>query len=435
MKKTILSFLCLSSTLFLFSQAPNNVILVLNIGQSNVVGRAQPDAANEIAPAAGAYWYKQSTNTLETLVDGIGEGISHATDRSMNPMLGKRLKELTGHDVIIVPAGCGNTFINAWLKETNGLYTNAKSMWQAAVSYCNANNITIAAKYAHWLQGENDAGGTETDGYYVMLNQLTNDLISDVGVEKVFATRIGYDPNYTPASNSEKIMKAQKILNYNNPNFIMASYAPPTFTVANGKMSYDLTHHALPGLNQVAEDVVTAIQHYRATGTKIQLAENVASLQSVTNGYINLTQDWGFEFAGNTTEVHNNVTMGITARSWVAPAFSYTADGGITLAQHTGLATSRPFSSATFTLEVRLKMNSAAGWSAVAGNGSGGNFNKLVISHNNSTSETTVQFGTATNLYAWNLGTAVNMSTYHTLKLTQAGGVLRLYVDGVQAGA
>ena len=435
MKKTAISLLCLFASHLLFSQTPNNVILLLNIGQSNAVGRAAPDPANEVSPIAGTYWYKQSTNTIESLIDGIGENVSHATDRSMNPMLGKRIKELTGHDVIIVPAGVGNTFISYWLKEDNSLYTRAKQMWQDALAYCAAHNITVSGKYAHWLQGENDAGPTETDGYYVMLNQLTNDLISDVGVEKVFATRIAYDPNYTVAANSEKIMKAQKILNYNNPNFIMDSYAPPTFTYANGKMSYDLSHHALSGLNQEANDVATAIQYYRTAGGKIPLTETVASLQGVTSGYINLTPVWSFDFSNNLNEANDNVIMKPVVRDWITNyATTYSNDGGIVINQYTGLATSRPFSSATFTMEVRLRMTTPEAWSAVVGDGNGGINNKLVIYYNTNTSALYVQFGTSTGASSWDLGNTVNMSSYHTLKFTQANGTLKFYLDGVQKG-
>ena len=433
MKKIPLFLFCLSGAISVFAQSPNNVILLLNIGQSNVVGRATPDAANEVPSTPGTYWYKQSTNTLEPLVESIGEGASHSTDRSMNPMLGKRLKELTGRDVIIVPAAIGNTFIVSWLKGANSLYARAKLMWQGALAYCAANNITVDAKYAHWLQGENDAGFTETDGYYVMLNQLTNDLISDMGVEKVFATRIGYDPNYTAAANSEKIMKAEKILNFNNAGFIMDSYAPPTFNYANGKMLWDETHHSLLGLNQDAEDIATAINYYRNTGTKVQLTENVASLQSVTSGYINLTSNWGFEFNNNLLETGDNATMKMTSRNGpLAPA--YTSDGGVVVNQHTGLVTSRPFSSSTFTVELRLKMNSTAATSAVLGDASGDNYNKLVLIHDNNTSALYVQFGTLNSYYTWDLGNTVSMSSYHTFKFTQAAGVLKFYLDGVQKG-
>lgn len=433
MKRTALLFLCLLAASILFAQTPNNVILLLNIGQSNVVGRAGADAANEVPPTAGTYWYKQSTNTLEQLIDGVGEGISRATDRSMNPMLGKRLKELTGRDVIIVPAAVGNTAIRYWLKSDNSLYARAKQMWQDALAYCAAHNITVEAKYAHWLQGENDAGLTETDGYYVMLNQLVNDLVSDVGVQKVFATRIGYDPNYTAAANSEKIMKAQKILNFNNPNFIMDSYAPPTFTPANGKMLWDQTHHSLAGLNQEAEDIATAINYFRNTGAKIQLTENLASLQNVTSGAINLTPVWDFEFNNNLIESNANATIKMTARNGT-PDSTY-ANNGMVVGLHTGLVTSRPFSSSVFTVELRLKMNAPAASTAVLGDASGDNYNKLMLYYDNSTSALAVQFGTATHFFYWDLGKTVNMSNYHTFKFTQTGGVLKFYLDGVQQGA
>ncbi|QEC57628.1 LamG-like jellyroll fold domain-containing protein [Flavisolibacter ginsenosidimutans] len=435
MKQAILFFLYLFSVQLLFSQTPHDVILLLNIGQSNVVGRAQDDLANEVPPTPGTWWYKQSTNSLESLIESVGEGLSQATAYSMNPMLGKRLKELTGHDVIIVPAGVGNTFIVSWLKSSNYYYTRAKQMWQAALAYCASQNITVSAKYVHWLQGENDAGFTETDGYYVMLNQLASDLVSDMGVEKVFATRIGYDPNYTAATNSEKIMKAEKILNFNNPNFIMDSYSPPTYTFANGKMLSDQTHHSLLGLNQDAQDIATAINYYRNTGQKIQLAENVAALQNVTSGYINLTPNWSFDFNNNINEAAGNVLLNMQTRSGTPiPDPSYTSDGAIIISPNTGLLTSRPFSSDTFTIEIRLKMNVNEAWTTVLGTGVGDHYNKLTLHHNNSTSALYVELGTANAYYSWDLGNTVNMSNYHTFKFTQTNGILKFYLDGVQRG-
>src|ERR1043165_679492 len=146
MKKSLMLLMGILTTVMLFSQAPSQVILLLNIGQSNVVGRASIDPANEVPATPGTYWHKQSTNSLEPLVDAVGEDVSKATDRSMNPMLGKRLKELTGYDVIIVPAGVGNTFISYWQRSANDLYARAKTMWQQAISYCAAHNITIVNK-------------------------------------------------------------------------------------------------------------------------------------------------------------------------------------------------------------------------------------------------------------------------------------------------
>lgn len=436
MKKITISFFCLLSTISVFSQTPNNVILLLNIGQSNVVGRADADGLNEVAPTPGCFWYKQSTNTLETLVDGIGEGISRATDRSMNPMLGKRIKELTGQDVIIVPAGVGNTSISSWGKADNSLYPRAKTMWEAALGYCAANGITVSNKYIHWLQGENDALTTETDGYYVALNRLVGDLMTDFNVEKVFGTRIGYDPNYATAANSEKIMKAQKLLNFNNANFILATNIPATFSFANGHMRADNTHYTLLAENEVAQAIATTIQLYRTTGNKPTLIEPVASLQSVTNGYINLNPNWTLDFTNSLAENDNNVILRAEARDWQpAPTPVYNSEG-IVLNNY-ALETSRPFSSNTFTIEMRLKMNSTSAWTCLLGPQArgGDNPNKLLLSHNTTTSAAYVQFGTATDIFNWDLGTTVNMSSYHTLKLTQAGGILKLFVDGVQRGS
>lgn len=434
MKNLIFCGILLATCLTASSQLPDSVILILNIGQSNAVGRGEPSWPDEVPPTPGTFWFKNSTSSLQPLTDPMGEDVSSSTHRSMNPMLGKKLSELTGYKVIVVPAAIGNTFIYNWQKEDNSLYTRAKTMWQNALAFCNANNITIVGKYAHWLQGENDAGATETDGYYVMLNALVNDLVADMGVEKIFATRIGYDPHYTSAQNSEKIMKAQKLLNFNHPDFIMASTAPPTFNLSNGKMAADLSHHSLKGLNEVGFDVANAIHHYRTTGQKPTLVETVAALAGVTNGYINLSKNWNFEFNGNLSETDGNVLMKPTHRDWLPYApFPFTAEG-IEISKNRGIFTSRPFTSNVYTLEIRFKMTVNQSWGTIFGDGRGGIQNKLFIQHNNTTSSLYVQFGNSVNAFGWDLGNTVNMANFHTFKFVQGNGVIKFYLDGVQVG-
>jgi hypothetical protein len=119
----------------------------------------------------------------------------------------------------------------------------------------------------------------DTDAYLVNLNTMADLLTTNFAVDKVFVSRIGYDPNYTSAANSEKIMNAQKLLNYSKDSIIVDTFAPSTFTTANGKMKSDLVHYTVQGLNETGNDVATSIINYRANNKKTILTENVAALQ------------------------------------------------------------------------------------------------------------------------------------------------------------
>lgn len=259
----------------------DQAILILQVGQSNAVGRADADPTHEVVVPDGVYEYKPNINDILPLADptGMTGDNSRATVRSMNPNLGKVLVEGLSKAVIVIPAAVGNTSIITWINTASSLYTTALSRWNAAKAYCAANGITIIGAYAHWLQGENDAGAMDTDAYLVNLNTMADLLTTNFAVDKVFVSRIGYDPNYTSAANSEKIMNAQKLLNYSKDSIIVDTFAPSTFTTANGKMKSDLVHYTVQGLNETGNDVSNSIINYRANNKKTILTENVAALQ------------------------------------------------------------------------------------------------------------------------------------------------------------
>lgn len=256
-------------------------ILVLKYGQSNDVGRGDPDAANEVVVPTGVYEYVPNTNSVKQLTDptGMSGDYSQATSRSMNPNLGKRLLELTGKPVIMVAAGKGNTAIDSFINATGSEYTTAKSRWNNLVAYCAANGITVLNKVCVYTQGENDAGTLEADAYLNKLNTLVDLLTNDLGVEQVFDVRIGYNATFTSDLNSEKIMLGKKLLNFNKDAYMVATIAPASFTLANGKMKSDTVHYTVTGLNQVGDEVAQAINRWRTLNKKTILTETVTNLQ------------------------------------------------------------------------------------------------------------------------------------------------------------
>lgn len=267
--------------------ALDEAILILQIGQSNAVGRGDADPAHEVIVPDGVYEYKPDIDDLVPLTDptGMVGDNSRATVRSMNPNLGKTLVESLNKAIIVIPAAVGNTSIVTWTNTSSSLYTTALSRWNNIKAYCIANNITIIGAYAHWLQGENDAGSMDTDAYLVYLNTMADLLTENFEVNKMFISRIGYDPNYTSAANSEKIMNAIKLLNYSKDSIIVDTFAPSTFTTANNKMKSDLVHYTVQGLNETGADVANSIINYRTNNKKTILTENVVALEDPIGYY------------------------------------------------------------------------------------------------------------------------------------------------------
>lgn len=256
-------------------------ILVLKYGQSNDVGRGDPDSLNEVVVPSGVYEFVPSTTSVKQLADptGMTGDYSQATSRSMNPNLGKRLLELTGKPVIMVAAGKGNTAIDTFINTTGSEYTTALSRWNSMVSYCTANGITVLNKVCVYTQGENDAGTLEADAYLNKLNTLVDLLTTNFGIEQVFDVRIGYNPTFTADANSEKIMKGKSLLNLNKDPYMVATIAPASFTQANGKMKADGVHYTVTGLNQVGDEVAQAINRWRSLNKKAIITETVTNLQ------------------------------------------------------------------------------------------------------------------------------------------------------------
>lgn len=264
------------------SSVVTEAFIILQTGQSNAVGRAGSDPANEVTASVSAYEYRPDTNLIKALTDpvGIPGDNSQATSRSMNPALAKRLVELTGKPVLIVAAAVGNTNIDYWLNTSGSLYTTALSRWNAVKTYCSASNINILGSFVHWLQGENDAAiAMSTSTYGSRLNTMVDYFVRDFNPTKIFVTRVGYNDSGSIDADSVSIMAAQKGMNFCKDEMIVSTYSPATFTEGDKAITNNRVHYSVKGQNQVGQELAEAIYSYRNLNKKPVLTENVTSLQ------------------------------------------------------------------------------------------------------------------------------------------------------------
>ncbi len=430
--KALLTILCF----FTFTLLHAGTILILNFGESNLVGRSlTTTGATVVANYAGTKWYKYSTNTLENFNEAstqTGEGGHASTTYSMNPYLAKRLKDLTGENVIIIPAAWGGTPITDWEPGT-GLYNEALTMYNAAVAYCAANGITISHKFVHFHQGGNDTQKELTDGYYLRLKNTIEGIAADfAGVEKVFASRFGYDPNYVSAAGTENITRAHKIFDFNSTFYqeISRIASDPSFTYANGFEEVDLVHYTLKGGNAIAEEWATNVAQFISTGSISTLSEPCVALQSVTNGTIDLTKQWLFDFNGVNTEAgsHNTVSV-FYNRSGSVLTPSYESGTALIFPWHSGFRISRQYKTNVFYFEARLKLSGTTGEHCIVGDNAGSYSNKFLIEAVSGTGSGVVYL----NGTSW--AVTQNWAAYHTYTFIANGSTLTFKIDGTQQGS
>ncbi|MCB9236157.1 MAG: hypothetical protein H6581_31200 [Bacteroidia bacterium] len=149
---SLLLFLCL------ISQA-QTTRMYLCAGQSNAKGRG--NMALSITPPAGtAFEYSFEGDSLLPLADPVGEdfwGFQEATDGSIWPAFASRYHDLSGRNLVIVPAAKGGTVLhpNSWGAAVWGnpgtLFNRAQSKTHAAEDYTGLQLDGVI-----WLQGEND---------------------------------------------------------------------------------------------------------------------------------------------------------------------------------------------------------------------------------------------------------------------------------------
>lgn len=429
-------------------------IAIIQIGQSNNVGRADADG-NAVVVPEGVYEYRPGTNSVQVLADPTGEGAHAATSASMNPNLGKRVKELTGRDVYIIPVSLGNTNSYDWLPGlVGGYFGDALTDYNNFVAYCAANEITISHVFAHFLQGENDAGKINGEEYYYRLSKIVTGMVDSMNSTKALITRIGYDPVYSSAAGSEDIMKAQKIAGLLNSNVVVTTNQTATFTTANSKMKADGVHYTLLGLNEVAEAVAQNINSIISSGNGVALpSEPVVALQGISGNSAELNRfaqfndeaakDWLFNFASNINEANGDVSpynLDKTAypgnRTVIPVAPTFDADG-IVMDKSSAIKLSVPFvSSGDFDIEFRYKAAATPSWTAMMGDDglSGGYANKIQLDYSGNNLND-VYIGSATASIYWQGIATDAVTSFVTVRFVRVSGNVTLYINGVQFGA
>jgi hypothetical protein len=351
----------------------SGAVVVVTMGQSNEVGRASPDAGNEVTVPSGCYFFKTSDNSVVALADPVGEGPSIATDRSLQPNMAKRVKELTGRDIYVIKKSLGNTNIKDWI----GSYADdAITAYNSFVTYAAAHSIEIGYVFIHWLQGENDAGLLDADGYLAEQDRLINYVAASVPFDAWITTRIGYDPSFTSSANSEQIMKAQTAYNYitTAQTYILSTNQTATFTSGNGKMKTDNVHYTVIGQNEVGGAVADAINQWIVYNTKVTLPSEPVSALSGISGNTSLLAhyealiagpwDWDFEFGSAITEAEGDVTA-----HYKNPDDIFGGDltptydaNGIVLDKSGGIFVSKKLELTTATIEFRCKTTAGSGY-------------------------------------------------------------------------
>jgi len=118
-----------------------------------------------------------------------------------------------------------------------------------------------------------------TDAYVENFNTMINLFKTEFAPDKVFATRVGYNDAGTITADSEKIMLAQKELNFSKDEVIVSTYAPAAFVEGDTALTGNKVHYSVKGLNIVGQALAESINRFRTLNKKTILTENVTNLQ------------------------------------------------------------------------------------------------------------------------------------------------------------
>lgn len=149
-------------------------------------------------------------------------------------------------DVLVINAAISGISINLLLPDNQG----GKYVQDVVTHAINeASKMGTIKKVGFiWIQGEADYG-TPVNTY---INKFSK--IADMNKE------LGLDKGYIVETRSGNAATAQIKICDNNPNMILASTAPPSFTIENGLMLNDDVHYSGEGRLVVAKDIAEKIQ-------------------------------------------------------------------------------------------------------------------------------------------------------------------------------
>ncbi len=200
--------------------------LLIFSGQSNMQG--QTEAPVHDLPVENAWEYRLLTDSLEPLVNPVGEDIgelilaSHLGHGSLVPYFTEAYTRQTKRSAVAVHVAKGATIVWQWLdsnQEGAARYGKATEKILAAMKKIDK----VDKKYLVWLQGESDAlAKTSLETYKKQLTELKNNYKRDIGIDGFCIIEVGYFAhNFGGKEYDEIIQRAQEELCREDEDFVM----------------------------------------------------------------------------------------------------------------------------------------------------------------------------------------------------------------------
>ena len=172
------------------------------------------------------------------------------------PILAQSISEKTNCDVLIINAGINAASVNYLLPTEDGGEYVAEVI-SHALDLVNDKYDKIEKIGYCWMQGEADYSTPVTE--YIADFDTILDWYEGEGFSKCYMVK-------TRAINGGNSCEAQLKLAHDNPNVILASTAPDSFTTDNGLINSDNLHYTQKGRIIVAEEISSAMHlHYNVS--------------------------------------------------------------------------------------------------------------------------------------------------------------------------
>lgn len=220
------------------SETDKTVDLVLFMGQSNMAGRGDAEAAPKV-PEGYGYEFRAVTDTtaLYPITEPFGvnennDAINDYSGSGENRRAGGMVSALVNSyyaaaEVPIVGVQCSQGGKNTKYFKQETQLNEAVSRYNAAVRYLEENDYTIRRKFLVWCQGESDADGVNTEsedtiasslnGYKRRTTQIFDHLEENTGITNEFIVRTGhFNYNYYDEPTEAQIAKDDNYLRVAN---------------------------------------------------------------------------------------------------------------------------------------------------------------------------------------------------------------------------
>lgn len=250
--------------------------VVIISGQSNAQynsNYADLTLVNETfgSPSTDCYFYGYDQSNLVRPANNLGE-LDRLSSLKFAPMysdgawrigctepgLAYTLGNKTNNDVYVINVALGGLSIDHF-EPGHDAADYATTLIADAMSKIPSTYEKINKVGWMWCQGESD-DDTTVDAYIASFNNVQG-----------FYDNLGFKTCYlvqTRSVDSGNAYDAQATIAATNPNVVLASTAPESFTVANGEMLSDDLHYSQKGRDIVSVDVGTAMADHQSTSIR-----------------------------------------------------------------------------------------------------------------------------------------------------------------------